>query len=82
MIEFNGVSDDVARMGILIVVRKNKKTKPKLWKIVGKSNVFKDSFICEAEGEPLNHFNTGELRLASNIEIQTGRRIDHREEPK
>lgn len=82
MIEFNGVSDEIARMKILIVVRKNKRTKPKLWKIVGKSDVFKDSFICEAEGELLNHFDAGELRLASNIEIQTGRRIDHKEEPK
>lgn len=76
MIEFNGVSDEVARMGILIVVRKSKRTKPKLWKIVGKSNVFENSFICKAEGELLNHFDCAELRLANNREIGAGHRLE------
>jgi len=76
MIEINGVSEEVAKMGILIVVRKNRNTKPKLWKTVGKSDVFKDSFICNAEDELLNHFPCGELRLANNSEIGAGRRLD------
>lgn len=76
MIEFNGVSDEIARMGILIVVRKSKRTKPKLWKIVGKSDVFKNSFICKSEDELLNHFNCAELRLANNREIGAGHRLD------
>ena len=76
MIEFNGVSDEVARMGILVVVRKSKRTKPKLWKIIGKSDVFKNSFICKAEGELLNHFDCNELRLANNREIGIRHRLD------
>lgn len=71
--EFKNMSDDVAMLG-LIVVRLNKSTKPKLWKIIGKSNVFKNSFVCDAKDELLNHFDCRELRLATNKEIAQGYR--------
>lgn len=77
MIEFNGVSDEVANMGILVVVRKNKRTKPKLWKIIGKSNVFKNSFVCSTDDELLHHFNESEIRLANNREIDAKQRMDY-----
>lgn len=72
--EFENMSDEVAKGG-LIVVRLNKSTKPKLWKIVGKSNVFKHSFVCDAKDELLNHFDCNELRLATNEEIAAGHRL-------
>lgn len=73
-LEFKNMTDEVATIG-LMVVRINKSTKPKLWKIVGKSNVFKNNFVCDAKDELLNHFHCSDLRLATNEEIQAGRRL-------
>lgn len=57
-----------------IVVRINKNTKGILWKIVGESNVFTDNFVCNSEGELLNHFHKDELRLATDEEITRNKR--------
>lgn len=77
-LEFKNMSDDVAKIG-LIVVRINKSTKPKLWRIIGKSDVFKNSFICDAKDELLNHFDCRELRLATDAEIEAGHRLPEKD---
>lgn len=74
-LEFQNMSDEVASLG-LSVVRINKNTNPKIWKIKGKSNVFKNHFVCDSNGELLNHFDCKELRLATNAEIDAGRRLE------
>lgn len=57
------------------VVRIKKSTKPKIWTIYSKSNVFHDNFVCDADGELLNHFHKNELRHATHEEIKAGRRL-------
>lgn len=58
------------------VVRLNRKTKNKIWKVVGISNVFAGSYVCESDDELLNHFHAKELRKPTIMEIQNNRRID------
>lgn len=57
------------------VVRVNKSTKPKIWTIDSKSDVFRNSFVCSADGELLNHFHEKELRYAELDEIKDGKRL-------
>lgn len=58
-----------------LVVRKNKKSKPLIWEVVGYSNVFKDSAICDNENELLNHFSFKDIRHATPEEIKAGHRL-------
>ena len=58
------------------VVRINKRTKPKVWNVVGFSNVFRDSAACSADDELLNHFSFDELRHAEQEEINANKRLD------
>lgn len=58
------------------VVRKNIKTHPNLWKIMGISNVFVNNFVCKSQGELLHHFHKDELLHATPAEIAVGHRID------
>lgn len=58
------------------VVRKHKRTKNKIWTIVGISNVFNDAFICDVEDELLHHFDRDELRKATDLELKNNCRID------
>lgn len=57
------------------VVRTNERTKPIIWTIDGKSNVFHDSFACDASGEMIIHFERKELRYATSKEIKVGHRL-------
>lgn len=57
------------------VVRLNKKTKPLIWTVVGDSNVFKNSFVCDHEEMMIHHFHVNELRLATPQEIKAGHRL-------
>lgn len=59
-----------------LVVRKNKKSKPLIWEVVGYSNVFKDSAICDNENELLNHFSFKDIRHATPEEIKAGHRLE------
>lgn len=57
------------------VVRIKKSTKPKIWTIDSKSDVFHNNFVCNADGELLNHFHENELRHAEPEEIKAGKRL-------
>lgn len=58
-----------------VVVRKNNSTKPLLWKVIGISNVFNNSFVCKADNELLHHFDADELRKATKAELVAGNRL-------
>lgn len=58
------------------VVRINKSTKPIVWKIIGESNIFKDSFVCDNENELLHHFHKDEIRCLTDEELVQNKRLN------
>ena len=57
------------------VVRTHSRSKPKIWAVEGVSNVFLKHYVCDADGELLEHFSEYEIRHATDEEIEAGKRL-------
>lgn len=53
-----------------LVVRTNKKAKPIIWRVMGVSELFDDSYICDHPSMLIHHFHKDEIRFAKNEEIE------------